>query len=260
MTVLGPQQNFAPTSASTAATSTLTSSIAAFPVQPVARVVIAGYGNPLRGDDGAGWRVAMALASNPRSAQWGQMVRVLAGAQPLPEWAPEFSEAGVVYLVDAKLASRFNEDAAPGLLPNFPTIPALPGAPATPVTLGALPDTHNVHMQRLTDETGRWVGEDIKNLELEGLVNAHVLDPMNLLGLCRMLYNRVPETFLVTVPAEAMDFGHTLSPRTAQAVHSAVHFLGQRITAHMAAAGVTPPPTTMPSAVNAGRQEAPRCV
>src|SRR5579859_5307339 len=62
----------------------------------VARIVVAGYGNPLRGDDGVGWRVAEAVAEN-----WGERVCVLMGQQPAPEWAPELAAAELAFLVDA---------------------------------------------------------------------------------------------------------------------------------------------------------------
>jgi hydrogenase maturation protease len=63
------------------------------------RVVVAGYGNPLRRDDGAGWRVAEVLAS-----RWP--VTVLTGQQPLPEWSTTLAEADVAYFVDAGVSPR----------------------------------------------------------------------------------------------------------------------------------------------------------
>ncbi|HLZ26866.1 MAG TPA: hydrogenase maturation protease [Chloroflexota bacterium] len=62
----------------------------------MARIVVAGYGNVLRGDDGAGWRVAEAIAE-----RWGERVCVLLGQQPTPEWAPVLAAADVAFLVDA---------------------------------------------------------------------------------------------------------------------------------------------------------------
>jgi hydrogenase maturation protease len=70
----------------------------------MAQVVVAGYGNPLRGDDGVGWRVAEAVAQ-----RWGERVRVLMGQQPAPEWAPELAAADVAFIVDA------THEAMPGL-------------------------------------------------------------------------------------------------------------------------------------------------
>ena len=60
------------------------------------RIVVAGFGNPLRRDDGAGWLVAACTAQ-----RWGDRVVVLMGQQPLPEWAEVFSEADLAYIVDA---------------------------------------------------------------------------------------------------------------------------------------------------------------
>jgi len=70
----------------------------------MARIVVAGYGNPLRGDDGVGWRVAEAVAE-----KWGARVCVLMGQQPTPEWAPVLAAADVAFLVDA------THEAVPGL-------------------------------------------------------------------------------------------------------------------------------------------------
>ena len=55
-----------------------------------------GYGNPLRRDDGAGWRVAEAVAQ-----RWGDRVTVLMGQQPVPEWAASLAAADVAFVVDA---------------------------------------------------------------------------------------------------------------------------------------------------------------
>jgi hydrogenase maturation protease len=63
------------------------------------RVVVAGYGNPLRRDDGVGWQVAEVLAS-----RWP--VTVLTGQQPLPEWSTTLANADVAYFVDAGVRTR----------------------------------------------------------------------------------------------------------------------------------------------------------
>jgi hydrogenase maturation protease len=62
----------------------------------ITRVVVAGCGNPLRGDDGAGWRVADAIGR-----RWGTEVTVLTDIQPLPEWSLALAEAEVAFFVDA---------------------------------------------------------------------------------------------------------------------------------------------------------------
>jgi hydrogenase maturation protease len=70
----------------------------------MARIVVAGYGNPLRRDDGVGWRVAETVAE-----KWGERICVLMGQQPIPEWAPLLAAADVAFLVDA------TREAVPGL-------------------------------------------------------------------------------------------------------------------------------------------------
>ena len=60
-------------------------------------VLVIGYGNPLRGDDGAGWKAAELLAEDPRLA--GAVV--LARHQLTPELADDVSRASLVVLVDA---------------------------------------------------------------------------------------------------------------------------------------------------------------
>jgi hydrogenase maturation protease len=60
-------------------------------------VLVIGYGSPLRGDDGAGWRAAELLAEDPRAAG----ARVLACHQLTPELAEDVSRASLVVLVDA---------------------------------------------------------------------------------------------------------------------------------------------------------------
>jgi hydrogenase maturation protease len=70
---------------------------AATEARRVPRVVILGFGNPLRGDDGAGWRVAEAAAQ-----RWPGLI-VCTGQQLVPEWAAELTEADLAYFVDASL-------------------------------------------------------------------------------------------------------------------------------------------------------------
>ena len=62
-----------------------------------AGVLIVGYGNPLRSDDGIGWHAARLLATDPRLAG----ARVLAHHQLAPELAEDVSRASLVVLLDA---------------------------------------------------------------------------------------------------------------------------------------------------------------
>jgi hydrogenase maturation protease len=62
------------------------------------RVVVAGFGNRLRRDDGVGVYVVDTLAS-----RWADRVTFLAGHQPLPEWAATLADSDVAFFVDASV-------------------------------------------------------------------------------------------------------------------------------------------------------------
>jgi hydrogenase maturation protease len=85
-----------------------------------AGILVIGYGNPLRGDDGVAWRVAELLAADARLAG----ARVLARHQLTPELAADVSRASLVLLVDASVGG------APGSI----SVRRVPPGPATPTT------------------------------------------------------------------------------------------------------------------------------
>jgi hydrogenase maturation protease len=63
----------------------------------MARILIVGYGNPLRSDDGLGWRAAEALT---RSLSLPE-VEVVICQQLTPELADNLTRADVVFFIDA---------------------------------------------------------------------------------------------------------------------------------------------------------------
>lgn len=65
-------------------------------------VLIVGFGNPLAGDDGAGYRAAELLAARLHRPE----VRVLALRQLTPELAEETARASLVVFVDASIEIR----------------------------------------------------------------------------------------------------------------------------------------------------------
>jgi hydrogenase maturation protease len=70
------------------------------------RVLVVGYGNPLRGDDGIGWRAANALAEGIQDDR----VRIVACVQLTPELADSIAEVDRVIFIDASI------EMAPGRL------------------------------------------------------------------------------------------------------------------------------------------------
>lgn len=68
----------------------------------MARVLIVGYGNPLRGDDALGWEIADRLAT----ATQGEPVEVRALNQLTPELSELISEVELVVFIDASHAGK----------------------------------------------------------------------------------------------------------------------------------------------------------
>jgi hydrogenase maturation protease len=64
----------------------------------MARILIVGYGNPLRGDDGAGWRAAQRLRDLVRDPE----VEVLCLHQLTPELMEPLSRAAFAVFIDAR--------------------------------------------------------------------------------------------------------------------------------------------------------------
>lgn len=67
--------------------------------------LVIGYGNPLRSDDGFGWRVARELEDGVCSDQ----MDVMACHQLTPELAEEISTRGLVVFVDVEVGRRVGE-------------------------------------------------------------------------------------------------------------------------------------------------------
>jgi hydrogenase maturation protease len=97
-----------------------------------AGVLIIGYGNPLRGDDGIGWYAAELLAADPRL----HGAQVLTSHQLVPELAENVSRASLVVLVDASMQGD------PGSL----SVRRIEPRPATPATW-----SHHLDPETLAD-------------------------------------------------------------------------------------------------------------
>jgi hydrogenase maturation protease len=101
-----------------------------------AGVLVVGYGNPLRGDDGIGWHAARLLADDPRLAG----ARVLACHQLAPELAEDVSQASLVVLVDAAAEGDPGSVAVRQIEPR-PATPATWSHHLDPETLAGLAQT-----------------------------------------------------------------------------------------------------------------------
>ncbi|MCX7968872.1 MAG: hydrogenase maturation protease [Armatimonadetes bacterium] len=83
------------------------------------KVLIIGYGNPLRGDDGVGWVIAEKL----RELLPQEIVAVKTGIQLTPELAADLSEAAIAVLVDARAGEPAGEIHCEQVEP-LPTLPS----------------------------------------------------------------------------------------------------------------------------------------
>ena len=95
-------------------------------------VLVIGYGNPLRGDDGIGRHAAELLAGDPRL----DGAQVLTSHQLVPELAEDISRASLVVLIDASLRGE------PGSL----SVRRVEPHPATPATW-----SHHLDPEALAD-------------------------------------------------------------------------------------------------------------
>ena len=165
-------------------------------VSPAGGVLVIGYGNALRSDDGVGWHAAALLADDPRLAG----VEVLALHQLSPELALDMSRASLVILVAAR------GGAPPGAIPRLR--PAAAGAPA-----GAAPGGGG----------GAGAGPG---------ATSHHVDPGVLLALARDLFGTAPEAIVVRVGTATMEVGETLSPAVAVALPAVADAVAELVAQH----------------------------
>jgi len=166
---------------------------------PAAGVLIVGYGNPLRTDDGVGPAVAERLAADPRLA--GADVR--AEHQLTPELALDASRVSLLVLVDAA-----------------------DGVPAGDVVVRDLAPWGRGGMAD-DGQAGR--------VEGSGPPLTHHVDPSSLLALADALWGSTPRTVLVGVGPASLELGDTLTPEIEAAVPRAVEAVVAVLAEHLAA-------------------------
>jgi hydrogenase maturation protease len=96
----------------------------------MARVLIIGYGNPLRGDDSLGWEIAKRLATSIQD----EPVEVLALNQLTPELSEPISEVELVVFIDASHAGKPGSWRCETVEPNAASLHTL-GHHLTPMSL-----------------------------------------------------------------------------------------------------------------------------
>ncbi|GGA20530.1 hydrogenase maturation protease [Okeania sp. KiyG1] len=157
----------------------------------MAKILIIGYGNTLRSDDGAGQRVAELVA------EWKlPNVRSLPVHQLTPELAEPISQAELVIFVDAYPATS-EQGLQVHQLYDYPPYP--------PFLRGEL-DSFN---RREVEKS-------------QGLNIGHTGDPRSLLALSQFVYNNVPPSWWILIPAVNFEFGEDFSSQTSQGITDAL--------------------------------------
>jgi hydrogenase maturation protease len=149
------------------------------PRGPAGGVLVIGYGNALRSDDGVGVHAAGLLARDPRLAR----VDVRAMVQLAPELAADFAEVSLAVLVDATV------EAGPGQI----LVRQVDGEQAASADAGSV-------ARPGPGATSHHVGVE------------------ELLALASELYGAAPEVVIVSVGVATMEVGDTLSPLVAAAL------------------------------------------
>jgi len=168
------------------------------PGEPAGGVLVIGYGNTLRSDDGVGWHAAILLASDPRLASNPRVgsgsrvadVEVRAAHQLTPELAFDMSRASLVILIDASV------DDPPGAI-------SVRSMTAGDADAGGGPGA-----------------------------SSHHVGPGELLAVARELYGAAPALVAVRVGVASMEVGESLSPRVAAALPAIADAVVDIVAAH----------------------------
>jgi hypothetical protein len=176
------------------------------------RLLVIGYGNELRGDDGVGPAAARAVAA------WNEPgVQGIATHQLTPELADAIAGAEEVVFVDARIGAgevvvqQVTLSSTASNLCQNPSPSPLPEAERgrrgfrlpSPLRGGGW---------------GRGFGRRPSAL-------GHTSDPGWLLALTELVHSRVPPAWLVTIPADNLEPGERLSARAARGVADALGVL-----------------------------------
>lgn len=150
-------------------------------------ILVIGYGNSLRSDDGAGCRVSDIVAS------WDlPYVRSLTVHQLTPELAEPIAQSELVIFIDACVNS---DDSASRRKKSKPI----------------------VQVQKIA------VSKQLSSAPVTEL--GHLSDPRSLLVLAQQVYGEVPIAYSLLLPAVNWEFGEQLSTVTRKSIDQTVDFL-----------------------------------
>ena len=184
---------------------------------PGAASLVIGIGNPLRGDDGIGWRLAAQLPA-------GSGLGVRCRQQLTPELAEELAAVERVLFLDAWLGPAGSGVASQpeGVGANRPSL-------RLPLQLQELPAP--VELNQASGSAAVWAGA----MPWGGA--SHGLSPQVLLALSQALYGQAPRAHQLLLPAHCFGHGDGISPALARRLGEARRLIEAWIAAGSALQG-----------------------
>lgn len=157
-------------------------------------ILVIGYGNSLRSDDGAGCRVADIVAS------WDlPYVRSLTVHQLTPELAEPIAQSDLTIFVDACVSNNVS-DFVSKMAQSKPTM-----------QVQEILVTENLASGLSAHDLNAGIG--------------HLSDPRSLLLLAQQVYGNTPVVYLLLLPGVNWEFGEQLSDITSKSIEQAVDFI-----------------------------------
>ena len=217
-------------------------------------VLVIGFGNELRADDGVGPAIAERLGSDPRAAG----ARVLAVRQLTPDLALDVASCSLVVLVDATVELEPGGIAIRELSETASRVRARQASDTAAGDRGA----------RGPEARGPAAGDP--GFRGPGIHDAgaaaftHHVAPLALVDLAAALYGARPRVVVVSVGAASLAFGDGLSAEVAGAVPRAVDALVDLVNDHRIRAPssepepVAQPPAAAPIAPRSGARRSTR--
>ncbi len=161
--------------------------------------LVIGYGNTLRGDDGAGQRVAEIVAG------WElPLVRAIAAHQLTPEFAALLAESELAIFVDVYSVTKL-----------------------------AIADPAEAEIRSILIHPSTY-RHDTSVCEGSG----HTFDPYSLLCLAEVAYGHAPTAWWILIPALNFEFSEQLSPLTTSGITKALLKIEQIVQEHNLATSV----------------------
>jgi Ni,Fe-hydrogenase maturation factor len=199
-------------------------------------ILVIGYGNTLRRDDGAGVRAAEMMAVDPRFAA----VEVLMVYQLTPELSLDIATASLVVFIDADVRGlpgsievrELGAGAPAGTSPA--TAPASSAAaPASPATAAA--GTTPVSVPALDEASARSVAEASALPDRERAdpgASSHHVGADELLALARELWGATPRALAVGIGVSDFELGEGLAAPVEAALPRVLDLVARRIADH----------------------------